>query len=954
MIAAVKANAAQTVGWAYQDGTDPRVVFSSFGRSLISIGCGQNDALHLSTVMFGRPGYSTNATKRISLTVGGWTSGPIDLQALPDRSGFALDLSNHQRIVEGLKSAREVTLVEVDGGAVPQKVSLEGVRPHIERLENACSSSAALLLQIKPKEQIQPEKPRPNKRRPASDADRVLASRYIARLTCQPGAVSPYCQDPDILALRAELVDAAAAAYARAPKAQRRQSLLGPNQGTVQTLYRCAQDKACLQQTLEARIAAWDAAYVAQTSPVVSNAYPGACDGALSATMQTVCRDTGLAELDSDLRARLESVRAEVKGTALAQQAERVLGTLISGIAGQCGTARPCLEQAYRNARAATEAYRERTAASLAQIRLQQEHRRKAQQAAAEAEAKRQRDQKAAEARAKAEKAAADARARAEQQAASAASAAITADLAPPSTRRASAGLHEITGHSAEMASLNGVIPRFVSDVSAAIPLQGPASALDRLGVEFVKTPGGFRIGRVALGSPLMMRSQLHSGMTAPVVTIDPDRDHTRRITCADEACLEEAIANMGEADFLRFNGYPLALGPTIRNAPWLRMGDTLSIRRTAALRAVAARTGLYFDEQNASAAVIKALASGSATQQAGLQVGDVVTVASRPFSKQRIPVVDAIGALTLQTNSPPRDVRFLAERTGDRRPFDIVMSNAPLIFTAGYLTLLNRPDGKAVASAALPEAFRNASADLRALYVGGLTPGDPNAESLAAGVLVALAERAPSCIVDRTTLKFSTTLTTTTTNGFGHWKGETVERFQDEMPVRRAFRPLLSRYLNTARAAAYYNSARDVVRRLRESYGCGSEPFLKLDAEIARIAGLTDLAQSIAAQKGPADGTDWADFNARCLSDWQRKYDQVIVSPSMAEACICVEYAIASLEDRALYAQLRSGYLTQYEALGAASRKRVDAVVGQQCPRSLAGKPAIVQQRFKAWQQRN
>lgn len=160
-------------------------------------------------------------------------------------------------------------------------------------------------------------------------------------------------------------------------------------------------------------------------------------------------------------------------------------------------------------------------------------------------------------------------------------------------------------------------------------PLVGSLVFAETYGMELVpQETGGWRIGRIALGSAAWGRDEFQTGMRVPEVAIqkkDGPRDYSAFPKCEDDACLDAMIPSLVEGDFIRIDGRPMDQSmPPAPGAPWIRLYPHVPKRmlddRFRAQLALA-RSGLILENQTRVKVVH--VEPGSPAEKLGLQIGD-------------------------------------------------------------------------------------------------------------------------------------------------------------------------------------------------------------------------------------------------------------------------------------------------------------------------------------------
>lgn len=176
---------------------------------------------------------------------------------------------------------------------------------------------------------------------------------------------------------------------------------------------------------------------------------------------------------------------------------------------------------------------------------------------------------------------------------------------------------------------------------SALLPFNGTTDGIEgselfaqSFGVELVPQPsGGWRIGRVAVGSAAWMRflpEDSHTGKVVSEVHFDPvGGELIHRTSCRDDACLTHAASQPVVDDIVRVDGifYPLSFKiATPQDAPWVEWAGEMSepVERYKAQLAFA-RTGLLFGDADGGDIVVIEVDPDGPFSKSGFKIGDAL-----------------------------------------------------------------------------------------------------------------------------------------------------------------------------------------------------------------------------------------------------------------------------------------------------------------------------------------
>ena len=246
-------------------------------------------------------------------------------------------------------------------------------------------------------------------------------------------------------------------------------------------------------------------------------------------------------------------------------------------------------------------------------------------------------------------------------------------------------------------------------------PLAGSLVFAETYGLELIpQDAGGWRIGRIALGSAAWRRDELLTGMRVPEIAIETmvgPRDYSDFPKCTDDACLDATIPSLVVGDFIRIHGHPMDLGISPPpGAPWIQLHPHVPKRmlneRFRAQLALARSGVILEDEAGVRVAHVEA---GSPAEALGLQVGDQIRSIDRGGVSGSSQAIRGFGA------GGPVEVTFIRDGaqlggTLERRSGDVVFSDG-IATIAASLGPRTTPNPFAAREAAERERMQEARA---------------------------------------------------------------------------------------------------------------------------------------------------------------------------------------------------------------------------------------------------
>ncbi|MBV7411110.1 hypothetical protein [Maritimibacter sp. DP1N21-5] len=373
--------------WTLLDEPEPVALLAPGGNALLAMACAEGGMVEMRTMVFGSPGPSTHMTQELQLTTGSWTSETLSFASTESGDAYAVSLDPAGQIVSAMRFAPMVNLFPDGKEMFGFEIPLGGFTEALDGLLARCATS-------------EPEEPRTIVAEAApvrqfDEAHKVAAAGLIIAGQCQPGNTAAYCANPDVLALRSQQIEAAAAAIARGLDPRQRPDVIGVERPQLlNQLVRCSNDADCLSAFLTERIAFWDGLYQPLDATALAGLDPEMteiCGAAVHPSVQLVCTDPDLAASEAGVRRQIGLMKTEFAQDDVAA----AFDGSIARIHDECRAERGCLEQGFagleqtlddwsRDIRAkAAEAERQRIA--LAQQEREIEAERSRQRAAAEA-----------------------------------------------------------------------------------------------------------------------------------------------------------------------------------------------------------------------------------------------------------------------------------------------------------------------------------------------------------------------------------------------------------------------------------------------------------------------------------------------------------------------------------------------------------------------------------------
>ncbi len=308
----------------------------------MSLTCHPSGGVSFRSALFGGPGLSPHLTQDLQIKTENWTSETLSLSGSEDGEAYEIALDPSGQVVSAMRFSSAVTIFPEGREAFGFEISLDGFAAALDAVIADCGAA--------PAEDPQPLSTEALPKREFDEADKIAATSIIVSANCSPGNPAAYCADPDVLALRGQQIEAAAAAIARGLDPRRRDVLGNERPALLNALVRCSNDAACLQEFLTQRIAFWDALYrpLGEDTPEgLDAAMTEACRAALSPSSQLACTDPTLAKAEAALRRQLRAVREDTAGTPLANLATGSPDEVIAGIHEGCPADVECLRRRY-------------------------------------------------------------------------------------------------------------------------------------------------------------------------------------------------------------------------------------------------------------------------------------------------------------------------------------------------------------------------------------------------------------------------------------------------------------------------------------------------------------------------------------------------------------------------------------------------------------------------------
>ena len=318
-------------------------------------------------------------------------------------------------------------------------------------------------------------------------------------------------------------------------------------------------------------------------------------------------------------------------------------------------------------------------------------------------------------------------------------------------------------------------------------------------------------------------------------------------------------------------------------------------------------RYGIYFQEYNRRAYVAGLKPGGAAAQQ-GAKVGDVLRGS------------DVMGALA-SLQGTLRGFENILDRSIDDGSITLHVYDADSRWQRDYRLTPSAADGEVVG---LPQALRSAATSypgLMAIVSGDPTHAEPREVARDAMLaLQAISKHVRNCSgVNAVSIPVRITVTETTTDGLGVYRGSETSDYDEVLRVRPEF-------ANWARAniglypTQAVSTVRDSVLELISQEDCAGYGFRQLETGLAAIMGATlpDAPESLEHDVG-AIPKDPRGFIRQCYPLMMQEQRGRGSNPSergTATICTCEEHAARSVGDAELYTSLRIRDVRRWEAI--------------------------------------
>ncbi|SDD24877.1 hypothetical protein SAMN05421538_101208 [Paracoccus isoporae] len=319
-------------------------------------------------------------------------------------------------------------------------------------------------------------------------------------------------------------------------------------------------------------------------------------------------------------------------------------------------------------------------------------------------------------------------------------------------------------------------------------------------------------------------------------------------------------------------------------------------------------RYGIYFQERD-NRAFVAGLKPGGAAALQGAKVGDLVRGS------------DVMGAAKYLSGVLQAFEISMERETGDAS-FVLRVDDADSGWQRDYRLTPAAADGKVTA---LPQALRGAATSYSGLMA--IISGDPGrAEPIdvahdAMLALQAISKHVKKCSgPNAVTIPVGITMTETTTDGLGVYRGSESSSYGETLRVRPEFagwaRANIGMYPTQA-----VSTVRESVLNLISQEGCNGAGFRQLETGLAAVMGVSLPEPSVVPEE-EGDGGIPPDANAfisQCYPLFlQSELNRGQSNPSQrgaAQFCMCYEHASRESGDAELYASVSQMDFRYYEA---------------------------------------
>lgn len=314
---------------------------------------------------------------------------------------------------------------------------------------------------------------------------------------------------------------------------------------------------------------------------------------------------------------------------------------------------------------------------------------------------------------------------------------------------------------------------------------------------------------------------------------------------------------------------------------------------------------GIYFEEHK-NRAFVAALRPGGPAAQQGAKIGDVVYGSDlRGADATRNGILQAFAAVA-------------ARAEGQNRSLVLYVYDAD----NGWQREYRLTPGTNDQTVKIPPALRNMTSHrgLMAILSGNLSQAEPlDVAHDAMLSLQAISMHVKGCSgPDAVTIPISITVTETTTDGFGTFKGSDTSEYGEVLKVRPEF-------AGWARAniRLYPTQPLSEVRRailaLISQQGCEGAGFKQLETGLAKVMNVAlpeaEGAQDTAPGGFPADASAFIVECYPLLAQAMAAKGFNMGERGLAQICLCQEHAARALDDTELYSSLQIADDRYYQA---------------------------------------